>query len=316
MTLQGDSAMVQFNRRNFLFTLGGTAALTAVPGNSFAANDSRDAFEFIFFTDAHIEPELNAAKGCEMAFQKLRSVKSDFVIQGGDHVYDAMNVSKDRAKAIYDLYIKTEQDLGAKVYHTCGNHDCFGISSKGKIGQSDQLYGKKMFEERFGQLYYSFDHKGVHFVVLDSVDPLPEGQGYRGFIDDAQMTWLSSDLTKLSQGTPVIVSIHIPLVTAIPSYSPLTPDHRFSRTIENSDTVLKLLERHNVIGVLQGHTHIWEQIVWHNIPYVTGGAVSGNWWRGTRLGTAEGFTVVRVADGKMSVRYETYGFQSVAPQNT
>jgi Icc protein len=141
---------------------------------------------------------------------------------------------------------------------------------KGKVGQGDQLYGKKMFEEHFGKLYYSFDHKGVHFVVLDSVDPLPGWQGYRGFIDAIQMTWLTADLAKLPADTPVIVSIHLPLVTAIPSYSELTPDHRFSRTIENSDTVLKLFDRHNVIGVLQGHTNIWEQIIWHNVPYVTG----------------------------------------------
>jgi 3',5'-cyclic-AMP phosphodiesterase len=308
--------MFQTNRRNFISMMGGAAALAAVPGNSFAKADSHDAFEFIFFTDAHIEPEWNAAKGSEMAFKKVRAFKSDFVIQGGDHVYDTMNVSKDRATSIYDLYTKTEQDLGIKVYHTCGNHDCFGIASKGKIGQGDQLYGKKMFEDHFGQVYHSFDHKGVHFVVLDSVDPLPGGQGYRGFIDDAQMTWLTADFAKLPAGTPIIVSVHIPLVTAIEAYLPVTPDHSFVRTIGNSDAVLKLFERYNVIGVLQGHTHIWEQIVWHNIPYVTGGAVSGNWWRGTRLGTPEGFTVVRVADGKMSVRYETYGFQSIDPQNT
>ena len=308
--------MLKPNRRNFISILGGAAALAAMPGNSFAKGAGHEAFEFIFFTDAHIEPELNAKKGCEMAFQKLRSSKRDFVIQGGDHVYDTMNVSKERATSIYDLYTKTEQDLGVKVYHTCGNHDCFGISSKGKTGQGDKLYGKKMFEEHFGQLYYSFDHKGVHFVVLDSIDPLPGGQGYRGFIDDAQMTWLTADLAKLPVGTPVIVSIHIPLVTAIQAYLPVAPDHSFSRTIGNSDAVLKLFERYNVIGVLQGHTHIWEQIVWHNIPYMTGGAVSGNWWKGTRLGTPEGFTVVRVADGKMNVRYETYGFQSIDPHNT
>jgi Icc protein len=34
------------------------------------------------------------------------------------------------------------------------------------------------------------------------------------------------------------------------------------------------------------------------------------------MGTPEGFTVVRVAQGKLSTQYETYGFQTVAPQNT
>jgi hypothetical protein len=52
------------------------------------------------------------------------------------------------------------------------------------------------------------------------------------------------------------------------------------------------------------------------VPYITGGAVCGNWWHGVRMGTPEGFTVVEVHNGKLSTRYETYGFQSVAPQNT
>jgi len=56
--------------------------------------------------------------------------------------------------------------------------------------------------------------------------------------------------------------------------------------------------------------------VWKGVPYVTSGAVCGNWWKGTRLGTPEGFTVVTVANGKMTTRYETYGFRSVAPENT
>jgi 3',5'-cyclic-AMP phosphodiesterase len=44
--------------------------------------------------------------------------------------------------------------------------------------------------------------------------------------------------------------------------------------------------------------------------------VCGNWWHGTRLGTPEGFTVVTVANGKLTTRYETTGFKTIAPQNT
>jgi hypothetical protein len=56
--------------------------------------------------------------------------------------------------------------------------------------------------------------------------------------------------------------------------------------------------------------------MWKGVPYITSGAVCGNWWHGTRMGTPEGFTVVRVERGKLSTHYETYGFQSVAPKNT
>src|ERR1700743_2704706 len=192
--------MFTANRRQFL-TYAGSVAATAVTAPGLTAASMQEGIEFLFITDTHLQPELNAAQGCEMAFKKARTIKADFVLQGGDHVFDAMNVPKERARSIFDLYGKTEQDLGMKVYHTCGNHDCFGISSKGAIPQGDQLYGKKMFEEHFGRAYYSFDHKGVHFLVLDSVQPKADATGYSGHIDDAQLAWLADDLSKTAKGT-------------------------------------------------------------------------------------------------------------------
>src|ERR1700750_681862 len=142
--------MFKQNRRQFLSLAGGAAAAAAMNTPSFAAAAKPEGFEFIFLTDTPLQPELKASQGCDMAFSKARTMKADFALQGGDHVFDTMNVTKERARSIFDLYGKTEQDLGLKVYHTCGNHDCFGIDSKGKIDQGDQSYGKKMFEEHFG----------------------------------------------------------------------------------------------------------------------------------------------------------------------
>ena len=56
--------------------------------------------------------------------------------------------------------------------------------------------------------------------------------------------------------------------------------------------------------------------MWQGMPYLTCGAVSGNWWHGTHLGTPEGFTVVRVENNHLSTRYMSYGFRSIDPHNT
>ena len=127
-----------------------------------------------------------------------------------------------------------------------------------------------------------------------------------------------ADLKALAAATPIVVSVHIPLVTAFDSYVPVpaTPPKHHGLSVANAYEVIALFEGHNVLGVLQGHTHINETVVWKGVPYITSGAVSGNWWHGTRMGTPEGFTVVRIENGKLSTRYETYGFQSVDPQNT
>jgi 3',5'-cyclic AMP phosphodiesterase CpdA len=308
------ASLKTWNRRDFLAL---SAAAGAFPIQLHAAAKPPEDFTFLFITDAHLQPELNAAKGCQQAFTHARSVPADFAIQGGDHVFDALGVGRDRATSLIDLYTKTEQDLGLKVYHTIGNHDCFGVFPASGVSPTDPLYGKKYFEDHFGKLYYSFDHKGVHFIVLDSIG-ITADRAYEGRVDDAQLAWLAADLKALPARTPIIVTIHIPLVTAFDSYGPAPaqlPTHH-AMSVANAYEVVPLFEGHNVLGVLQGHTHINETVVWHGVPYITSGAVSGNWWHGTRLGTPEGFTVVRVAGGKLTTRYETYGFQSVAPQNT
>ena len=79
-------------RRQFLALLGATGVAAAAPRSLFAA--APEPFSFLFVTDAHIQPELNAAVGTSMAFQKARTFKADFAIQGGDHVFDALGVPK------------------------------------------------------------------------------------------------------------------------------------------------------------------------------------------------------------------------------
>ena len=285
----------------------------AVP--AFGAPAHADDFSFIFLTDTHLEPELDAVHGTDLAMRRARAVRADFAIQGGDHVFDALGVSKARAAQLFDQYGKTEQDLGLKVHHTLGNHDVFGVYTASGASAADPLYGKKMFAERFGPTWYSFDHKGVHFVVLDSIG-ITDDHHYEARIDQEQVDWLTGDLAGIAPRMPVIVTTHIPLATAVPFYTPPAPQAAKGEGFTNGPAVIKLLEGYNVLAVLQGHTHVNERVDFHGIPFITSGAVCGNWWKGTRLGTPEGFTVVRVAGGKLSTRYEVTGFKSVAPENT
>ncbi len=301
------------DRRHFLSLLGASAAASALP--ALAAPVPAEPFSFLFLTDTHIEPELNATHGVDLAMQRARTLRGDFAIQGGDHVFDALGVSKARATQLFDLYAKTEQDLGLKVHHTLGNHDVFGVYLSSGASPTDPEYGKKLYADRFGPTFYSFDHKDHHFIVLDSIG-ITADHHYEARIDDDQLTWLQKDLAAQAPGTPIVVTTHIPLVTALQSYTLPAPQAASGIGFTNGPAAIQLFEGHNVLGVLQGHTHINETVVWHGIPYITSGAVCGNWWHGTRLGTPEGFTVVTVAGGKLTARYETTGFQSIDPHNT
>ncbi|HEY6388836.1 MAG TPA: metallophosphoesterase [Candidatus Acidoferrum sp.] len=304
------------DRRKFLkaAAVTGAAAFGSVAAfDSLGDTNTPGSFDFVFFTDTHIEPELEAPHGCDLCFKKIAALKPEFAIMGGDHVYDATSVGAERANTFFDLYKKTEQSLQMPIHHAIGNHDPFGIIAKSGVPLSDPAYGKKMYEDRIGKTYYSFDHKGYHFVVLDSIQPT-EDRLWEARIDEKQMSWLAEDLKSTGAGAPVVGVIHVPLVTAFGTFAAATirTGSKYNTlTVANAPQVLAVFEGHNVIAVLQGHTHVNEIVEYKNSKFITSGAVCGNWWHGPRMGVPEGFTVVSLHEGKISTRYEASGFQSV-----
>jgi predicted phosphodiesterase len=64
-----------------------------------------------------------------------------------------------------------------------------------------------------------------------------------------------------------------------------------------------------VKAVLQGHTHIIENIEYQGCQYITSGAVSGGWWRGDRNGNQPGYGVLTVTGDRISWVYKTYGWK-------
>ena len=309
---------MRLDRRNFLCLSAATAASTALPILPETPSAKPGNLRFIFFTDTHTQPELAAAEGTAKALRKIATLKPDFCIQGGDHCFDVNAVPRERATMLLDLYQRTEQALnGIPIHHALGNHDVFGTAPAANVPNTDPLYAKKSFEQRYNsKTFYSFDRKGYHFIILDSVGITPDGE-FEGRIDAAQLLWLAADLKALPPSTPVIVVTHIPLVSAIGQYKPddrVTGKKHNYFLVDNSYDVLPILEGHNVIAVLQGHTHVNETVYWRNTPYITSGAVSGNWWKGSRWGTPEGFTIVELEAGRAHWRYDTYGWNASTPE--
>ncbi|MEE4454028.1 metallophosphoesterase family protein [Novosphingobium resinovorum] len=303
--------MHPMNRRNLL---KGALCTSLVPLSAVKAPTalaaSSDCFSFAFLSDTHIRPELGAAEACAMCFEQVSASPVDFVIHGGDHIEDALETGRARATMLMDLYQRTERaHLRKPVRHVIGNHDCFGVFPKSGIAPEEPGYGKQFYTDRFGPRYYAFDHKGVHFVVLDAIGITPD-RNYEGRVDAPQLDWLRADLAARPKGQRVIVVTHIPLVTAMQCYEPeswLDTPHNWTFVV-NGREVLRILKDYNVLAVLQGHSHVYEQIELNGIRFISTGAVAGADWRGSFLGTPEGYSEITVDGQAVSSRYLTYGF--------
>lgn len=297
------------NRRTLLS--GGLASPLLNLSTRPDASAGRSSFSFVHFSETHITDNFHAREGCRKCFAKVNELRPDFAIAGGDLVYDACTTGWRRAVELYVYYREAEKVLEIPVHHAIGNHDICGLFAESGIAPGDRYFGKRLYEEFIGPRFYSFDHKGWHFVVLDSVEITSDRQ-YRAGVDAAQLQWLKADLAALTPRTPVIVTTHIPLVTGYLQYGSLNevlrPD---ALVVSNAREVWSVLKSYNVKALLQGHLHVREAVSNVNgCCFYTLGAVCGNWWRGPREGHPEGFSLFTVRGDELSWRYVTYGFEA------
>ncbi len=268
-----------------------------------------EQFSFAFLTDIHLQPEKNAVEGFRMAIAEVNTRQPDFVITGGDLIMDALGVSYERADSLYKLYEEVSKDFTMPVYNTLGNHEVFGIYEKSGIEPDHPDYRYAMYEKRLGETYYSFDHKGWHFMILNSVIET-EDRHYIGMIDAEQMEWIKEDLLGVDPATPIIISTHIPFITVFTQilYGEYAPEYH-GLVVENAREVLDLFTDHNLKLVLQGHLHYQEDIEVYGTHFITVGAVSARWWNGPNHGVEEGFLMVDVEGGDFSYEYVDYGWE-------
>lgn len=276
---------------------------------NYAANV--EPFTFVFIADIHLQPERNAVEGFKKAIDEINKINPDLIITGGDLIYDALGVSFERADSLYNLFNETIKLFNATVYNTIGNHEIFGWNEKSAVQRDHPEFGKKMYENRIGKTFYSFEHKGVKFFILDSIEEVPEGGKYYGYINDEQIHWVKNELNSTDNLTPIIISTHIPFITSFSQIKAGSQkENERGLVVENSKEVLDLFSSHNLKLVLQGHLHYFEDLnIQNKTSFITGGAVSARWWRGPNDGMEEGFLIVKVTGDEIITEYYDYGWE-------
>jgi hypothetical protein len=226
--------MQQPQRRDFL-KLAGLAGVTFTAGLFPGARASAQAgsdFHFVQFSDTHWGYKGPANPDAEHTLEKAVATvnalpsQPDFIVFTGDltHTTDDPQLRRARMQRFKEIVSALRV---RDVRFMPGEHDA-------------SLDKGEAYREFFGAPYYTFDHKGVHFVALDNVsDPAAK-------FGDEQLTWLASDLAQRKPDDRIVVLTHRPLFDLQPSWDWTTADG--ARAIE------LLMPFRNVV-VFYGHIH-------------------------------------------------------------
>jgi 3',5'-cyclic-AMP phosphodiesterase len=265
------------NRRDFIKGAGALAVAASLPISlvELAFADSTQNFTFAHISDAHIQ-HISGNKFVNnwdrgliraVAEANLLDPKPDFVIFGGD---------------LAQLGTKPELDHGAeimsalryKTHYVMGEHDYY-------------LDMGEHWEKLFGPQYHSFDHKGVHFIVLNSIRTyddwtynrwptaqkrmqvmagLDNPNGSPFMVGEEQRKWLKKDLSKVDKKTPVVLLSHSPLQKIYKGWNFWT---------EDADEIQAMLKPFDKVSVIYGHVH---QIQYNQIGNISFNSVMATAW--------------------------------------
>lgn len=189
-------------------------------------------FSFVQLSDAHVgfngPPDPLGTKAFERAVEMINALpqQPDLVLFTGDLTHDTEDKDVHAQRMKQFLEISKRLKVG-KIMHVPGEHDA-------------GLDGGAMYREFLRDTYYSFDHRGIHFIALDNVSRAkPE-------IGAEQLEWMKRDLTRFPKTAPIVVFTHRPLFDLKPEWEWFTSD---------GDQVMNILAPYENVTVLYGHIH-------------------------------------------------------------
>jgi predicted phosphodiesterase len=236
--MRNDMDDTDYSRRDFmkLAGLGGLVLASGLPGcTSFGQAGAGTAdFSFVQLSDTHWgfdNPKFNPdSRGTlRKAITAVNSLeqKPDFLVFTGDLIHTTDDPRERRQRLTEFRDISAELNV-PKIYCLSGENDA----------SLDR--GEAYLEVIGGELHYTFDHKGVHFIVLDNTsDPST-------ILGAKQLAWLKSDLALQKVDAPIVVFAHRPLFALAPQWDWATRD--------GMAAVDLLMPFHNVT-VFYGHIH-------------------------------------------------------------
>ncbi|MEX0732635.1 MAG: metallophosphoesterase [Aquisalimonadaceae bacterium] len=227
---------------------------------AYAAEGGMNNFRFAWVSDTHLYPEEvndRFVEKAKLAVEEINALDppADFVVIGGDVAQLGDPVELRLGKAILD-------EIDVEKHYIPGEHDWY-------------LDMGELWVDQFGEAPWTFDHKGVRFIGLDTVGHGPDywsatnmtpeqRMGHMAGLDNsvtgpwaglgkAQREWLQSTLSDWPKDDPVIIFSHNPLYEYYPPWNFWTRDWRETQEI---------LAPYTNVTSFHGHTH---QVLYNEI---------------------------------------------------
>ena len=227
------------DRRQFLKLagLGGVVYASALSRPTLAADSytsaQTDEFFFVQLSDTHwgfegpaLNPDAKGTLPKAVAAVNALAEQPDFIVFTGDltHTTDDPKERRRRLAGFRDI-VKGLKNPNVRFMP--GEHDA-------------SLDRGEAFKEFFGATHYTFEHKGVSFIVLDNVsDPAAR-------IGDEQLGWFRGELAKRKPDDRIVVLTHRPLFPLYPAWDWATRD---------GDQAIAALMPYRNVTVFYGHIH-------------------------------------------------------------
>ena len=306
------------SRRVFLGGLAAGGALGAWPvlaRTSWSIRGSeRGALRLVFYTDIHARTEPDIRTALAMAADAINVRSPDIVLCGGDLIAGGFRSTAEAVAPRWDAYMTMAGAIAGEHHAVIGNHDL--VAARPRDGSAAAPDPRLAFRQRLGleRTYGAVEALGYHFLLLDSLRITGDEYEYHGVVSPEQIEWMRSQLSRIPRDAPVVLVSHMPLLTGFFSASKggtfqAPPD----KVVVNNAEVLALFAERNLVMVLQGHLHVTELLQWRGTTFLTGGAISGGWWRGRHFGTGEGFCAITLRPDRIDWDYIGYGWAARLP---
>lgn len=192
----------------------------------------------------------------EVSIPALEQILADLETQALDFLLLPGDLTQHGERENHEWLADRLQQLPFPSYVVPGNHDVItrdGCDRTISLDEFPQIYRHCGYtDER--PYYHQELVPGVHLIGLNSIafDAAGE-QHFSGYVDDAQLDWLSDRLAAL-QDEWVMVTIHHNVLEHLPGQSRHAMGRRY--ITDNRDALIQRLQQGNVHLLFTGHLHV------------------------------------------------------------